>query len=142
MEDKEKFEGFKQRTLSENEEKYGQEVREKFGDSVVDKANQKFSNMTAQEYGEVTELTEMVNQALADAVRSADVEGPEAQRLCELHAKWLTYFWPEGMYTPEAHLSLAQTYTLDDRFKRYYEAIAPGGAEFLYEALQSYLPSR
>lgn len=139
MNENENFEGFKQKTLSENEEKYGQEVREKFGDSVVDRANEKFSKMTAQQYADVAELTEAVNQALADAVRSGDVEGEEARRVCELHQQWLSYFWPEGMYSPEAHLSLAQTYTIDDRFKRYYEAIAPGGADFLYEALQSYL---
>ena len=50
------------------------------------------------------------------------------------------YFWPEGMYSPQAHLALAQTYCIDERFKQYYEAIAPGGAEFLYEALKAYLP--
>lgn len=31
MSDKEKFEGFKQQKLKENEESYGQEIRQKYG---------------------------------------------------------------------------------------------------------------
>jgi len=30
-------------------------------------------------------------------------------------------------------------YIQDDRFKAYYEDLAPGAAEFLYEALKIYL---
>ena len=41
MTDKEKFEGFKQKLIDDNEAKYGKEAREKFGDKAVDKSNQK-----------------------------------------------------------------------------------------------------
>ena len=140
MSEKEEFENLKQRALSENEKQYGEEVREKYGESVVEKANDKFKSMTPQQYADAAELSEAINQALAEAVISGDVEGEAARRCCALHQEWLNYFWPEGMYTPQAHLALAQTYCIDDRFKQYYEAVAPGGAEFLYEALKAYLP--
>ena len=32
MSDREKFAGFKQKMIEENEEKYGKEIREKYGD--------------------------------------------------------------------------------------------------------------
>jgi len=41
MTDQEKFEGFKQKLIDENEAKYGKEVREKYGDEAVDKSYRK-----------------------------------------------------------------------------------------------------
>ncbi len=140
MANNEEFEDLKQRALSENEEKFGEEVRQKYGQSAVEKANEKFKGMTPQQYSDAAELSEAINGALAEAVASGDVGGEAARRCCALHQEWLSYFWPEGMYSPQAHLALAQTYCIDERFKQYYEAIAPGGAEFLYEALKAYLP--
>lgn len=140
MKNENEFEDLKQRALSENEDTYGEEVRQKYGDSAVKKANEKFKSMTSQQYMDAAELSEAINQALAEAVASGDAMGEAARRCCALHQEWLNYFWPAGMYSPEAHLALAQTYCADERFKQYYEAIAPGGAEFLYEALKAYLP--
>lgn len=39
MSDKEKFEGFKQKMIDENEKKYGKEIREKYGKDTVEKSN-------------------------------------------------------------------------------------------------------
>lgn len=41
MSNKEKFEGFKQKLVDDNEMKYGKEAREKYGDDAVNKSNQK-----------------------------------------------------------------------------------------------------
>ncbi|MFA6735779.1 MAG: TipAS antibiotic-recognition domain-containing protein [Saccharofermentanales bacterium] len=38
----------------------------------------------------------------------------------------------------EGHIGLAQTYTSDERFAKYYEAIAPGSAEFLCDAIRKH----
>jgi len=46
MTDKEKFEGFKQKTVAENEAKYGKEIREEYGDETVNKSNQKVMGMS------------------------------------------------------------------------------------------------
>lgn len=36
MSDQEKFEGFKNKTINENENKYGEEIREKYGNKAVE----------------------------------------------------------------------------------------------------------
>ena len=39
MTDPEKFEGFKQKIIDDNEKKYGKEIRAKYGDEQVDRSN-------------------------------------------------------------------------------------------------------
>lgn len=64
--------------------------------------------------------------------------GDIAQEVCDLHRQWLSMFWKDGMYSKEAHLSLGQMYVEDERFKKYYDDIEEGAAEFLYEGLKAY----
>ena len=45
MSNKEKFEGFKQKMIDENEKQYGKEIREKFGDAVVEASNAKMMGL-------------------------------------------------------------------------------------------------
>lgn len=58
MTDIEKFEGFKQSLIDENEKKYGREIREKYGEEAVERSNQKIKNMTRQKYDDITKLNE------------------------------------------------------------------------------------
>ena len=46
--------------------------------------------------------------------------------------------WKDCAYSKEAHRGLAEAYVADERFKAYYEAIAPGAAEFLRDAVRIY----
>lgn len=138
MSNKEKFEGFKQNMIEENEKKYGQEIRGKYGDKVVEESNKKLANMTQEEYDDIEKLTLELNNKLKEAVATGNPKGNLAQEVCELHKKWLTFYWPKDTYNKEAHLGLAQMYCQDERFREYYEKIAPGTAEFLYEAIKIY----
>lgn len=45
MIDIEKFEGFKEKMIDENEKNYGIEIREKYGKDIIDILNKKFKNM-------------------------------------------------------------------------------------------------
>ncbi|WP_139650569.1 MerR family transcriptional regulator [Raoultibacter phocaeensis] len=63
--------------------------------------------------------------------------GKEA-RAADLHRQWLTAFWKDGQYSAETHKGITEMYVADERFKRYYEAIAPGAAEFLRDAVAAY----
>ncbi len=136
MNDKEKFEGFKQKMLEGNEKKYGKEIREKYGDAVVDASNAKLMGLTAEQYEKVQNLSDQINESLKAAIAQHDPACALAQQTCALHKEWLCYYWPS--YSKEAHLEIAQTYVDDPRFKAYYDAIAPGCAEFLRDALQIY----
>ncbi|KKO54598.1 MerR family transcriptional regulator [Paenibacillus sp. DMB20] len=136
MTDQEKFEGFKQKMIDDNENKYGKEIREKYGDDVVDQSNAKLKNMTPEQHEEVTRLADEVKETLAEALKQGDPAGELAQKAADLHKQWLTYYWSE--YSKEAHAGVAQMYVDDERFKAYYDSEQPGAAEFLRDAIFIY----
>lgn len=133
MSDKEKFEGFKQKLIDENERKYGKEVLEKYGEDAVNKSNAKLAGMTEAQYAEVTKLGEELAATLAEACRTGDPAGGLAQRAADMHKRWLMFYWSE--YSPEAHAGLAQMYVDDERFTAHYDMDQPGTAAFLRDAI-------
>ncbi|MNO16907.1 HTH-type transcriptional activator mta [compost metagenome] len=136
MSDTQKFEGFKQKMISDNEEKYGHELREKYGEKVVNESNAKLSRMTQQQYEEVTRLSEEVITTLSSAFKTGDPAGELAQKTADLHKQWLCFYWDQ--YSPEAHAGMAEMYVADDRFRAYYDKETPGMAQFLREAILIY----
>lgn len=133
MTDKERFEGFKQKMIEENEKKFGDEIREKYGNETVDQSNKKIKNMTQEDYEEVTMLEKQIKETLAEAFAIGNPGSDLAQKAAELHKKWLGHFWKE--YSKEAHANLAQMYVEDERFTAYYDEKQPGTAAFLKEAI-------
>ncbi len=136
MTDKEKFEGFKEKLVKDNEDEYGEEIKEKYGDEAVERSNRAFKNMTGEEYDRMLDLDKQVKLALAEAYKDGDPAGEPAQRAAELHKKWLTICW--GHYDREAHAGLAQMYVDDKRFTAYYDKEQPGTAELLRDAVYIY----
>ncbi|HEX7712445.1 MAG TPA: MerR family transcriptional regulator [Bacillota bacterium] len=136
MSDQEKFEGFKQNLIDENERKYGTEIRTKYGNEVVDKSNAKVKGMSQADYEEVTKLAQEILDTLKAAMKTGDPAGPLAQKAADLHRRWLSFYW-DG-YTKEAHAGVAQMYVDDERFKAYYDRNQPGMAEFLRDAVLVY----
>mgnify|MGYP000966772799 FL=1 len=134
MTDEEKFEGFKEKLISDNEQKYGGEIREKYGDEAVDRSNTKLKNMTKEQYGELEALTQELNRTLKAAFEQGDPGGELAQKACALHKRWLCFYWDH--YSKEAHRGVAQMYVDDPRFTAYYDAVAPGCAVFLRDAVR------
>jgi DNA-binding transcriptional MerR regulator len=136
MSDKEKFECFKQDLIDKNEAQFGREARERYGDSAVDQSNAKLKNMTQSQHDEVTALAQTILDKLGRAVLAGDPCGPLAQELADLHRQWLCFYWPS--YTKQAHAGVAQMYVDDPRFSAYYDQHAPGGAQFLRDAILAY----
>jgi len=136
MSDQEKFEGFKQNLIDENEKKYGKEVREKYGDEAVNKSNERLLNMTKEQHEEVTRLAKEIEVTLAEAFKTGDPAGDLAQKAADLHKKWLSFYW--NQYSKEAHAGLAQMYVDDERFTAFYDKEQPGTAEFLRDAVHIY----
>jgi DNA-binding transcriptional MerR regulator len=139
MTTKEKFEGFKRQQIERNEELYGAEIREKYGDDTVDASNTRFAGMSQQQYAEMEELTGRLNAALVAAYADGqgDPRGLAATELCALHKQWLCIFWEK--YSPEMHRGVTQMYVDDPRFTAHYDAIAPGSAVFLRDAVHAWL---
>jgi DNA-binding transcriptional MerR regulator len=136
MSNKEKFEGFKQNLISENEKKYGTEIREKYGKETVEQSNAKLMNLSEEDYQKVTALGQQIKDVLAEAFETGDPAGPLAQQAADLHKQWICFFWPT--YSKEAHAGLAQMYVDDERFTAYYDKEQPGTAEFLRDAIAIY----
>lgn len=136
MSDREKFEGFKQKMIDDNEKKYGERIREKYGDEIVNQSNKKLKDITEEQYTEMEKLGERVIDTLKSAYATGEPEGELAQRAADLHRQWLNYFW-KG-YTKEAHAGLAQMYVDDEKFTAYYDKEQPGLAVFLRDAVLVY----
>ncbi len=136
MADKEKFEGFKQKLIDENEEKYGDEIRQKYGKETVEKSNAHFKNMSKEDFDNMNGLAGKITETLAEAFKTGDPAGPLAQKAADLHKQWITYCW--GHYSKEAHAGLAQMYVDDERFAAYYDKNQPGAAAFLRDAIHIY----
>lgn len=133
MTDKEKFEGFKQQLLNENEQKYGKEIREKYGEDTVNKSYEKLKNMTQEKYDEVTRIANELYATLAEAYKTGDPAGELAQKAAGLHKQWLLFHWSD--YSKEAHAGLARMYVEDERFRAHYDEKQPGTAAFLRDAI-------
>lgn len=133
MKDSERFEGFMKKLVDENEARYGSETREKYGDAAMDASNKKLLNMNEKEYSRMSALEEEVKAQLVVAMKAGDVRGAEAKKLFELHRDWLCCTIPN--YSAEMHKGLALMYTADERFKKYYDDVAAGGAEFIAAAI-------
>jgi len=136
MSDREKFDGFTEKMIEDNEKQYGTEIRTKYGDAIINKSNAKIKGMTKMQYAEVEKLSQKVNNTLKMAFEQGDPTNKLAQELCELHKRWLCYFW-DG-YSKEAHIGLVQMYVDDQRFTDYYDRITPGCAVFLRDAVLEY----
>ncbi|NLM13966.1 MAG: MerR family transcriptional regulator [Epulopiscium sp.] len=136
MSDKEKFEGFKQRLIDENEKKYGKEIREKYGDEQVERSNQQFKNMTKEQFEAFQKLEREMFGALKEGMATGDPGSEAAQKATDLHRQWITFAW--GSYNKEAHAGVAQMYVDDERFTAYYDKEQPGLAKFLRDAILIY----
>ena len=123
-----------------NEDTYGAEARERWGDDVVDASNRKLEAMSADEWSARSLLEESIKVQLRIAMATGDPQGSEAEELCHLHARWIKMHWPDGRYSPAAHLGLAHGYLCDDRFRSYFVIVKmPRCKEFLVAALESWL---
>lgn len=136
MTDQEKFEGFKQQLLADNEKKYGAEIREKYGQDAVNKSYETFKNMTREEYEAMARLEKQVKDTLAQAFKEGDPAGELAQKAADLHKQWISWCW--GQYSKEAHAGVARMYVDDERFREYYDEKQPGTAAFLRDAILIY----
>jgi len=136
MSDNEKFEGFKQSLIDENEQKYGAEARSMYGDTAIDESNAKLKGLTKEQYDESERLRLLLEETLTAAFKTNDPAGELAQKACDIHRQWLCVFYPK--YSKEYHKGLAEMYVADERFKANYDKLAPGCTEFLRDAINIY----
>lgn len=141
MTDQEKFAALKKQAVRENEEKYGDEVREKYGAGELETSNRAVLDMDEETWSAWKALDEELRLALEEAVQAGeDPAGEEGQRIAALHARWLSY--TIRRYDPARHAGIAQLYVADERFTAYYDGRVPGCARFLRDAVVAYTGQR
>ena len=138
MSDKDKFEVFKKNLIDKNERTYGKEIREKYGDDSIDESNRKMLNISEEDYQMFKELEENILTLVKKCVKeNLDLDSKEAKELANMHQKWIKMTW--NKYSVEAHKSLAMMYTMDERFKEYYDRNIEGCADYLSMAIENNL---
>ncbi len=138
MTDNEKFEAFKDKLIEENSKKYGDEVIAKYGEDSFKKSNQKIKNLSKEDFDKGELLQKKLGEKFSLAMDKNDPTCEEAMEGCELHKQWLEIFAPFKTIAKEYHLGLANMYCEDERFKKYYDDIRVGLAEFMREAMENY----
>ena len=113
MTDTQKFEGFKQKMIDDNEKQYGTEIREKYGDTVVNNSNNMIKGMSEELYNKSEKIRLEFEETLKAAFEGGDAASETAQKACDLHRQWLCFFY-DG-YCKEYHTSLAEMYVADVR---------------------------
>lgn len=138
MNDKEKFEAFKKNIVSENNQKYGNELRVKYGDNAIEESNLRMLNMTEEDYNRFKALETDIVTALEQAVASGDSpEGESGYRIAQMHKEWISYTWKD--YSASAHHGLVSMYLCDERFQKYYDRNKNGCAQFLVESVTHWI---
>lgn len=136
MTDLEKFEGFKEKIIDENEKNYGTEIREKYSEDVINQSNKRLKSMSKKDYDDWQNLSAEIISKLKKAFETGDVSNELSQEVARLHHKWLNYTW--NTYSKEAHAALAEMYVADERFTSYYDKEQPGLAKFLRDSIVFY----
>ena len=135
MQDKEKFEGFKQGLIDENEAVYGTETREKYGAEAMERFNAHFRGLTARQYEESQTLSAELEEVLRRALAEGDALGELSRTAFALHRRWLCVVAPQ--YSAEYHRALAELYEADERFRAHYDRVGEGATEFLCAAIRA-----
>lgn len=136
MKDQDKFKGFKEEKLMENEKKYGKEIREKYGDEVIEESNKKYMGQTKEQVERAEALSKEILSKLYQAMEEGEPASTESQEVARLHHEWLMLYWPT--YSKEAHRGLAQMYVDDERFTKFYDDGKKGAAEYLKQIIDEY----
>jgi len=136
MTDKEKFEGFKQSLIENNEQQYGSEIREKYGNKAIEESNAALKGLAKEQYEKSEQLRLTLEETLKAAFNTGDPAGELAQKACDIHRQWLCVFYPK--YSKEYHMGLGEMYVADERFRANYDKLAPGCTEFLRDSISIY----
>ncbi len=127
------FSGF-----SPEEEEYCTAEAEK----LYDPATVKESSRRWKAYGplrqkEILEEGKAIYLGTASAMSSGP-GSPEVQRLIGLWRQHMSHFWTPSK---DQMVPLAENYAADVRFRQNFDAIQPGLAEFMVEAVRAYVKS-
>ncbi len=128
------FSGF----TPEEEERYAREAEQMYDPETVRESNRKWKAYGKEKQQAIlTEGKQIYIEMVAAMPRGA--ASPEAQALVERWRAHMDYFWTPSL---EQLLALADGYVQDVRFRQNFDAIHPGLAVFMREAVGVYVAAR
>ncbi|HPG42362.1 MAG TPA: MerR family transcriptional regulator [Acholeplasmataceae bacterium] len=133
MNNQEKFEGYKEVLLIENDQKYKNEVIDRWGNQAYETSRKTFSRMTKDELDAFNQLAGDIIQCLHD-LKNDIHNHSKRYELFSKHKSWLTQAWG-GIYQKDAHRQIVMMYVEDERFKTYYDQHGEGFAEILRDCV-------
>jgi DNA-binding transcriptional MerR regulator len=134
MEPKKLFEGFS----DEVQDKLASEAAQRWDPETVQRSNKRWKGYSAQEQKRILDEGNALYADIA-GVMPKGAASPEAQALVARWHRHIEYFWSPS---DEQLAGLADLYNEDPRFRKNYEAFAPGLAGFMREAVKTYVKRR
>lgn len=122
--------------FGEKQQAYEQELVDRYGDDVkphIEESRQKVAGWTRSEFDSANGAWREGLERLAACMKQGDpADSPEVQEVIAGHRAWLTQFW-----TPDAasYAGLGELYASDPRFSEQIDAVAPGLATYLRDAM-------
>jgi len=119
---------------------YETEARERWGDASVDRSNARWSALGEGGQARYRAENQATTLALAEAMRErVPVDDARTQALIAEHYRQVCVFW-----TPDAaaYEALGRMYVEDSRFTATYDAVAPGLAIYLRDAMAVFARER
>lgn len=126
------FEGFRN-------DPYAAEARERYGEEAVE-SQRRAAGWDDATAGAINAEGDAVNRDMAAAMRAGTaVDDPGVQEIVARHHAWVSHFWTPGR---DAYTGLGQLYVDDEHFTATYDAVAPGLAPYLRDAIAVYAQQR
>ena len=115
---------------------WAEEAEQRWGDTEAWRQSQaRTAATTKQDWAEIKAETDANEAAFAEAMRAGEpVDSAHVQQLVEAHRAGICRFWD---CSPEAHRNLAEMYVADERFRKHYDDVAPGLAEYIHRSISS-----
>ncbi|NDL57912.1 TipAS antibiotic-recognition domain-containing protein [Phytoactinopolyspora mesophila] len=124
----------------ENHREYEAEARQRWGDEAVDRGNAIVAEWTPEQWAAAKAEFDAQNEGLAQLMDAGTpVADEQVQAIIERHYNGMTQFWTPDR---ESYTGLGQMYVDDDRFAQNYEAVRPGLAAYLRDAIAVYAENR
>ncbi|MDG4808071.1 MerR family transcriptional regulator [Micromonospora sp. WMMD1120] len=123
-------------------EDYEAETEQRWGDTdAYRESNRRVAGYTKDDWlRNKAENEDWGRRIVALMASGAPADGAEAMELAEEHRQLISRWFYECSY--EMHTCLADMYVADERFTAHYEAIAPGLAAYLNDAIHANAISR
>jgi hypothetical protein len=116
---------------------YAEEAQRRWGDTdAYQESQRRAASYTENDWTEIKAQGADLDRRLADALRAGTPSHSEAaMTLAEEHRAQITRWFYDCPYP--MHRNLAQMYVADERFRQRYDAIEPGLAQYLHDAINA-----